>query len=134
MFENWKNILEQAPILSDGLHIVESDLVLRSSQGKIVRETESGGSPATSSSMKQNTNLGMVENNAILAALSNNNGNRSRAAKELGITERTLYNKPSHTRRERLSFQDKSCTNSLCLKRFDYNRRAHVRSRKFIFV
>ena len=43
--------------------------------------------------------LGEVERQQILAALDRNGGNRSKAAAELGISRRTLYNRLAEYRR-----------------------------------
>jgi two-component system, NtrC family, response regulator AtoC len=73
------NALERAMILAEGQAIDSSDLALE------------GGS-ATGASAPSGT-LEEIERRAIAAALAEVGGNRRRAAKQLGIPERTLYDR-----------------------------------------
>ena len=50
---------------------------------------------ATVTEVELDTNLGMLEKNTILKVIEKNNGNISKAAKELGITRTALYRRLS---------------------------------------
>ena len=73
-----ENLLERALIFSEGETIVVSDLVLPQDKNSILP------APAT---------LQSLERRAIETALLRWEGNRTKAAEELGITRRTLLNK-----------------------------------------
>jgi len=73
-----ENLLERALIFAEGQSISTSDLSLPRSETPVVP------APAT---------LQSLERQAIIAALHRWEGNRTRAAAELGITRRTLLNK-----------------------------------------
>jgi DNA-binding NtrC family response regulator len=50
---------------------------------------------ATVAEVEHDTNLGALEKNTILKVIEKNNGNISKAAKELGITRTALYRRLS---------------------------------------
>jgi len=70
-----RNVIERASIVCDGGVIRESDLALASSLA---------ASPNV-------TNLGHLEERAIADAMREAGGNRSRAARQLGISRTQLY-------------------------------------------
>ena len=72
-------ILERAVIMSDGNVLQPEDLVFSS-----IERTVETPKPQT-------TNLDDLEKNTILRVLSQNKGNISKSAKELGITRAALY-------------------------------------------
>ncbi|HUX37829.1 MAG TPA: sigma-54 dependent transcriptional regulator [Rectinemataceae bacterium] len=85
-----ENILERASILGSGRTIEAAELGLASSRR--------GGAPDPSRAVGEPTNggssaLDVLEKAAILEALEKWDGNRSRAAAELGISRRTIINK-----------------------------------------
>jgi two-component system response regulator AtoC len=73
-----ENLLERALIFAEGSSLSPSDLTLPQSDNRL--------SPAPST-------LESMEKQAVIAALHRWEGNRTRAAAELGITRRTLLNK-----------------------------------------
>ena len=78
-----ENILERAVIFSEGPNIETADLDLG----------ETGNTPPGSASERAAGTLKENERVLIAAALARWEGNRTRAAAELGITRRTLFNK-----------------------------------------
>lgn len=85
-----ENILERAAIFTDGNIISANDIELRPDELE----------PTESKTMAQNDNdeaksLREVEKEAIERALRRWEGNRTKAAEELGVTRRTLINKIS---------------------------------------
>ncbi len=80
-----ENILERAVILTEGTAIGNADLDLHSTGG-------GAGAPLPDAKRSSGT-LKENERALIVAALSRWEGNRTRAAAELGITRRTLFNK-----------------------------------------
>ncbi|MFP4573811.1 MAG: sigma-54-dependent transcriptional regulator [Desulfobacterales bacterium] len=87
-----ENVVERAVILSPGEYITEKDLPLNISgthgghdQQTTAAEKTIGNSDAAS--------LDEIEKSAVLRALEQADGNKSQAARLLGITRRTLYNK-----------------------------------------
>ncbi len=83
-----ENILERAAIFSDGDLITEDNIELR---GDVLRPTQNAG-PEASADLEA-MSLKDVEKIAIEKALRRWEGNRTKAAKELGITRRTLITK-----------------------------------------
>lgn len=75
-------IMERAVIMADGTVIEAGDLLF-SSMETLIPLTETG----------TETNLSKVEKQTILRVIEKNNGNITRAAKELGITRTALYRK-----------------------------------------
>ena len=87
-----ENILERAVIFAEGAAIDTADLDLAGAGAgaggdAVVPPADAKRSPGT---LKEN------ERTLIGAALAGWEGNRTRAAAELGITRRTLFNKLSH--------------------------------------
>lgn len=80
-----ENILERAVILTEGTAIGNADLDLRSTGG--------GAGARLPDAKRSSGTLKENERALIVAALSRWEGNRTRAAAELGITRRTLFNK-----------------------------------------
>jgi two-component system response regulator AtoC len=76
-----ENLLERAMIFAEGSSLAAADL--------IVPQSEIAVSPRPSS-------LESMERQAIIEALHRWEGNRTKAASELGITRRTLLNKIKH--------------------------------------
>ncbi len=81
-----ENIMERAFILCEGGKITSKDIVIRETKGRIPKKNILSGK-ALSGKLKD------IERNAIMEALLKWDGNRTRAAEELGITRRTLLNK-----------------------------------------
>ncbi len=77
-----ENVLERAMVFSEGPNIEPSDL------GELVALT---GGPSDSELV--GLTLAELEKRAILATLSAFGGNRGEAAKSLGVSERTIYNR-----------------------------------------
>ncbi|GAB4374932.1 MAG: acetoacetate metabolism transcriptional regulator AtoC [Spirochaetales bacterium] len=98
-----ENMVERACILAEGDVILPKDLGILSVPPN--RETRPQDSPPTASgtagttagpssaSHEKTLNIKELEREAILEALRRNQGNRTRAAQELGFTRRTLLNK-----------------------------------------
>jgi DNA-binding NtrC family response regulator len=82
------NTLERAAILADGDTIGEA--VLFAMPGRPRSASQSGGMAGAGAGMQT---LSDLERHAIAAALERNDGNRRKAAEELGIGLRTLYDK-----------------------------------------
>ena len=83
-----ENILERAVIFAEGAAIDTADLDLAGAgAGAVMPPADAKRSPGT---LKEN------ERTLIAAALARWEGNRTRAAAELGITRRTLFNKLRH--------------------------------------
>ena len=83
-----ENILERAAIFSDGDLITEDNIELR---GEDLRPVSKKG--AESSADTEGMSLKEIEKQTIEKALRRWEGNRTKAAKELGITRRTLISK-----------------------------------------
>ncbi len=83
-----ENILERAAIFSDGDLITEDNIELR---GDVLRPTKKADSEA--SAYSEAISLKEIEKIAIEKALRRWEGNRTKAANELGITRRTLITK-----------------------------------------
>ena len=83
-----ENILERAAIFSDGNLITEDNIELRGDVlGHVSRSPEGGVSGTDGMSLKE------IEKQSIEKALRRWEGNRTKAANELGITRRTLITK-----------------------------------------
>ena len=86
-----ENILERAVIFAEGHTIDAADLDLPAGGAPVPGEATTPGTlpsgTLTSGTLKEN------ERNLVVAALSRWEGNRTRAAAELGVTRRTLLNK-----------------------------------------
>ncbi|WP_332447095.1 sigma-54-dependent transcriptional regulator [Sphaerochaeta sp.] len=83
-----ENILERAVIFTNGEEIQSDDLDLR---GSVSMRTQTKEEPKLTASEAKS--LKDVEIDAIIRALHRWEGNRTRAAEELGISRRTLINK-----------------------------------------
>jgi two-component system response regulator HydG len=85
-----ENIVERAVILMTGEHITEKQL-----PSNIARESASAPSAGTISiaSAGDPRSLEEIERDAILETLKAADGNKSEAARRLGITRKTLHNK-----------------------------------------
>jgi two-component system response regulator AtoC len=83
-----ENILERAAIFSDGDLITEDNIELR---GDVLRPKKKTDSEA--SAYSEAISLKEIERIAIEKALRRWEGNRTKAANELGITRRTLITK-----------------------------------------
>lgn len=81
-----ENVMERAVILSPGEYITEKDL-----PSNIAKPA--GPPPAEPSVRETAGSLDALEKSAIARALEKAGGNKSEAARLLGITRRTLYNK-----------------------------------------
>ncbi len=82
-----ENVIERAMIFTDGTVIGQEDLDLRSS---MLKKSES---PAEPVNVPEALSLRDIERCAIINALHRWEGNRTRAAEELGISRRTLISK-----------------------------------------
>jgi two-component system response regulator FlrC len=93
-----ENIMERAVLLSDGSIVCEKDLLL---EERLLPSSES--TPATSGTAfdRSGEPLREVEKKMIFKTLDQTNGNRTHAAKILGISVRTLRNK-LHEYRDRM--------------------------------
>ena len=83
-----ENILERAAIFSDGDLITADNIELR---GDVLRPAQSRDSEASAST--EGMSLKEIERQSIERALRRWEGNRTKAANELGITRRTLITK-----------------------------------------
>ncbi|MBP5161621.1 MAG: sigma-54-dependent Fis family transcriptional regulator, partial [Spirochaetales bacterium] len=81
------NILERAAIFSDGDLISEDNIELR---GDVLGHVKK---PAEESVITEGMSLKEIEKQSIERALRRWEGNRTKAANELGITRRTLITK-----------------------------------------
>lgn len=72
-------IIERAVIMCEGDEIKPHDIVFSPIENTVTAET------------KTSMNLGTLEKNTILKAIEKNNGNITKAAKELGLTRTALY-------------------------------------------
>jgi len=90
-----ENILERAMIACEDETIVAADLDL--GRARPGQEEEEAGShaalPGTPSEPSHSSPMGEIERQAITCALAKWNGNRTKAAQELGISRRTIINK-----------------------------------------
>jgi two-component system response regulator HydG len=84
-----ENAVERAVILLTGDHISEKELPLTISQASASAEDH----PPPPSAASEPRPLEEVEKEAILAALAAVGGNKSEAARRLGITRKTLHQK-----------------------------------------
>lgn len=73
-------IIERAVIMSEENEIQPKDIIFSAVE-----------SPMNEATVLKETNLNVIERNTILKVIEKNNGNISRAAKELGITRTALY-------------------------------------------
>jgi len=97
-----ENMVERACILAEGEVILPRDLgispktsfpITTGHQNTPPQVQDSRGPEAATDSREKTLNIKELEREAILEALRRNKGNRTRAAKELGFTRRTLLNK-----------------------------------------
>jgi two-component system, NtrC family, response regulator AtoC len=90
-----ENILERAMIACEDETIVAADLDLGRARPR--QEQEEAGSraapPRTPNEPSHSSSMGEIERQAITRALAKWNGNRTKAAQELGISRRTIINK-----------------------------------------
>ena len=87
-----ENILERAVIFCSGDEITSDDLELN---GSVFTKDQKRGDAAQTVSDDNAKSLRDVEENTIIRALRRWEGNRTKAAQELGISRRTLINKIS---------------------------------------
>ncbi len=85
-----ENLLERALIYGEGDEIQASDLDFAGGHHELPRTSTEPKAPATAPA---STSLDSVERVAIERALAKWNGNRTKAAEELGISRRTVINK-----------------------------------------
>ncbi len=86
-----ENVVQRAVVLSQGAEVDIADLVFgRPSQPTA---TAANDGATTASSSLANRPLEDIEREAILATLAGLNGNKTQAAKRLGVSSRTLVNK-----------------------------------------
>ncbi len=97
-----ENMVERACILADGDVILPKDLGIGSITPRPTREDLSSPNQTQAADLladlkqdpsERTLNIKDLEREAILEALRRNKGNRTRAARELGFTRRTLLNK-----------------------------------------
>jgi two-component system, NtrC family, response regulator HydG len=74
-------IIERAMIMSDHLKLGFDDIIFSPVEMDSLNDNDSGSE----------TNLGVIEKRTILRVIEKNNGNISRAARELGLTRTALY-------------------------------------------
>ncbi|MFO7931563.1 MAG: sigma-54 dependent transcriptional regulator [Desulfosalsimonas sp.] len=86
-----ENMVERAVILSPGEYITEKDLPLNISRTD--EQTIKAAAPENTGTGDYGSSLDEIEKSAIVRALERAEGNKSEAARLLGITRRTLYNK-----------------------------------------
>lgn len=77
-------IIERAVIMAEEDELREKDIIFSPIESSAQKSQES-----------EETNLSMIERNAILKVIEKNNGNITRAAKELGLTRTALYRRLS---------------------------------------
>jgi DNA-binding NtrC family response regulator len=77
-------IIERAVIMAEGNELESNDIIFSPIESSRQQEEES-----------EETNLGVIERNAILKVIEKNGGNITRAAKELGLTRAALYRRIS---------------------------------------
>lgn len=82
-----RNTIERMVVLCEGDTLTESDIP------ENIREAVKGDTPKKSSVSLTNGSLQSTEKDKILAVLEKHNGNRTRAAIELGISRRTIIRK-----------------------------------------
>jgi two-component system response regulator AtoC len=85
-----ENILERALIYCDGKEIHSGDIDLHE-EGAVSAAAAVSGTAA--GILRDGSSLGDIERQAIVEALERWNGNRTRAAQELGISRKTILNK-----------------------------------------
>jgi two-component system, NtrC family, response regulator AtoC len=90
-----ENILERAMIACEDETIVAADLDLGRARPRQEQEKASSRAapPGTPSEPSHSSSMGEIERQAITRALAKWNGNRTKAAQELGISRRTIINK-----------------------------------------
>ncbi|MFW5930471.1 MAG: sigma-54-dependent transcriptional regulator [Desulfosalsimonas sp.] len=87
-----ENVVERAVILSPGEYITEKDLPLNISGTGTEQQQEAAAYPESGLSNSASS-LDEMEKSAVVSAIHRAGGNKSEAARLLGITRRTLYNK-----------------------------------------
>ncbi|MEO6709938.1 MAG: sigma-54 dependent transcriptional regulator, partial [Planctomycetota bacterium] len=94
-----ENVVQRAVVLSQGAQVDVADLVFgRPSQPMPMPANDAVGAPSS----LINRRLEDIEREAILATLAGLNGNKTQAAKRLGVSSRTLVNKMKLWRSEGL--------------------------------
>jgi DNA-binding NtrC family response regulator len=88
-----ENILERAMITAEGESIVPADLQLPRDQPVAARHLSPARRPTPAPAAGTVKPIDEVERDAIVKALERWNGNRTRAAQDLGISRRTILNK-----------------------------------------
>ncbi|MCF8036082.1 MAG: sigma-54 dependent transcriptional regulator [Desulfobacteraceae bacterium] len=86
-----ENMVERAVILSPGEYITEKDLPLNISRTD--KQAPQDAAPENAGMDDAGSSLDEIEKSAIVRSLEKAGGNKSEAARLLGITRRTLYNK-----------------------------------------
>ncbi len=86
-----ENVVERAVLLSPGEYITEKDLPLNISES--TRSSRQASYTSGDRDTGEQGSLDEMEKSAITRALDKADGNKSEAARLLGITRRTLYNK-----------------------------------------
>lgn len=97
------NVLEHAAILSDGQHIRPEDLPRSVVRSNTAGSTQSPG-PVTDAAtipLSSSGTLRDMETRAILGVLEKHDGDKRKAARELGIALKTLYNRLSQIQPQR---------------------------------
>jgi DNA-binding NtrC family response regulator len=88
-----ENVVQRAVVLSSGDQISEDDLVFGPRRDEGPAALERGEAAPRGSSTLVNRPLADIEREAILATLESCGGNKTEAARRLGVTARTLSNK-----------------------------------------
>ncbi|HVS18484.1 MAG TPA: sigma-54 dependent transcriptional regulator [Planctomycetota bacterium] len=88
-----ENVLQRAVVLLSGDTIDVPDLVFGPAREDGPRAVLPGGAPARGAHPLANRELADIEREAILATLECTGGNKTEAARRLGVTARTLSNK-----------------------------------------
>ena len=88
-----ENVVQRAVVLSSGDQISEADLVFGPRRDEGAVSSERGDGQPRAASTLVNRQLADIEREAILATLDACGGNKTEAARRLGVTARTLSNK-----------------------------------------
>ncbi len=88
-----ENVVQRAVVLSTGDQIVEADLVFGPRRDEGAASSDRGDGQPRAASTLVNRQLADIEREAILATLDACGGNKTEAARRLGVTARTLSNK-----------------------------------------
>lgn len=97
-----KNVIERLAVMGAGAVIDRVAVAAalpsmpHTESAELSAELSAGGQPATESLVAQGLTLEQIETQAIQAALKQANGNRTEAARRLGISVRTLHRRLKH--------------------------------------